>query len=229
MPQGCAPHPASACDDPSRLRYFSFIDFYGTLVTGDREAVEATCARVVDDLGVPLTPSALAEAWGHCFFDAIELANDADFLTLYDLECLTLRRTLAPWITKFDPTPYAEMLKRYWSDPPEAEGAAETLRSLTLPVCVVSNADTADVHAAIARRGFEVDAVVTSEDARSYKPHAGIFRMALERMGVTADRVMHAGDSLHSDVSGGGCYGHANVLGVLRESHPGCRGGDSGL
>ncbi len=44
--------------------------------------------------------------------------------------------------------------------------------------------------------------LVTSEDARSYKPHREIFEMALARTGWRRDRVIHVGDSLHSDVGG---------------------------
>lgn len=184
-----------------------FLDFYGTLVTGDREAVEATCTRVVDDFDLPLAAADLAVAWGHRFFEAIERCNGDDFLTLFDCECVTLAETLLPWRSDIDPEPYARMLKAYWADPPAAPHAKETLDALDLPVCIVSNADTDDVLRAVAHRGFRVDAVVTSEDARSYKPHDGIFRMALERMNVPPDRVLHAGDSLHSDVGGAGPLG----------------------
>jgi 2-haloacid dehalogenase/putative hydrolase of the HAD superfamily len=184
-----------------------FVDFYGTLVTGDRDAVEATCARVVADLSLPMTAADLAVAWGHRFFQAIEQNNGHGFRTLFESECDTLRDTLAPWRSDFDPAPYARMLKGYWADPPTAPGAREALAAIDVPICVVSNADTDDILSAVERRGFRVDAVVTSEDARSYKPDATIFTMALDRMNVTADRVLHAGDSLHSDVAGAAAVG----------------------
>jgi 2-haloacid dehalogenase/putative hydrolase of the HAD superfamily len=193
-----------------RPRYDAlFLDFYGTLVTGDREAVEATCTRIVDDLDLPLTAAELSVVWGKRFFNAIEQRNGHGFLTLFECECVTLCEALAPWRVDIDPEPYARMLKDYWSDPPAAPHAREILAELDLPVCVVSNADTEDVVAAIERRGFRVDAVVTSEDARAYKPSADIFRMALERMNVAPRRVLHAGDSLHSDVAGAAALGIA--------------------
>ncbi len=55
---------------------------------------------------------------------------------------------------------------------------------------------------AIERRGLRVAGVVTSEDVRSYKPHPAIFARALELTGWRRDRVIHVGDSLHSDVGG---------------------------
>ena len=186
-----------------RSRYdVLFIDFYGTIVTGDRHAVEQTSARVVADHRLPLTAPQLAERWGRIFFSAIERCNHDGFLTLFDCECLTLCDAVAPWIADLDPRPYARMLKDYWSDPPLAPGAAEALAALDLPVCVVSNADTEDVWQAIARRNLPIRHVVTSEDTRSYKPDSAIFQRALQVMGASPDRILHVGDSLHSDVGG---------------------------
>lgn len=186
-----------------------FIDFYGTLVTGDRAAVERTCARVVTDHDLPMTAPELAIAWGNRFFDAIGSANHEAFETLFALECRTLCETIAPYVARIDPTPYAQMLKDYWQDPPVAPGACEALDAVKLPVCVVSNADTEDVVSAVSRRNLRVDRIVTSEDARSYKPDAAIFELALREMNVSPDRVLHAGDSLHSDVGGAAPLGMA--------------------
>jgi FMN phosphatase YigB (HAD superfamily) len=44
--------------------------------------------------------------------------------------------------------------------------------------------------------------VVCSEQARSYKPAPGLFRYALEVIGLTPADVLHVGDSLHADVGG---------------------------
>jgi FMN phosphatase YigB (HAD superfamily) len=55
---------------------------------------------------------------------------------------------------------------------------------------------------AIAKHGLRFDAVVSSEEVRAYKPDGAIFTRALELLGVTADRAMHIGDSLHSDIAG---------------------------
>ncbi len=179
-----------------------FFDFYGTLVTGDREAVERTCACVVDDLDLKMTAADLAMAWGHRFFDAIEGSNGDSFATLFDIEVSTLRSTLGDREKDFDASKYANMLKAYWQKPELAPHVHETLDSIDVPICVVSNADTEDVLAAIDFHGLKIADVVTSEDARSYKPHRIIFEQALSKMKVKPDRVLHVGDSIHSDVEG---------------------------
>ena len=78
----------------------------------------------------------------------------------------------------------------------------EVLADLPVPVCCVSNADTSDICSAIELHRLRFDGIVTSEDARCYKPEVGIFQKAMHLMKVAADEVLHVGDSLHSDVGG---------------------------
>ena len=56
--------------------------------------------------------------------------------------------------------------------------------------------------AAIAKLDLRFDRVISSEQARHYKPHPEIFRQACELMKVDPTRVLHVGDSLHSDIEG---------------------------
>ncbi len=179
-----------------------FLDLYGTLTDGDRRAVETVCADVVRDHGLGMTAHELSLAWGDLFFAEIEVANDERFLTLFDLEIKTLTDITSRLGVTVEPEPYVRKLERYWQDPPIHPEVADFFRQCRTPVCIVSNADRADAESALARHSIEVAGLVTSEDARSYKPAPRIFEMALERTGWRADRVMHVGDSLHSDVGG---------------------------
>ena len=179
-----------------------FIDFYGTVTAGDRHAVEQTCRLVVDELALDMPPEELAIVWGRRFFGALDTAHDGAFRNLFELERGTLVETVRPMAGPFDPVPFVEHLKQYWANPTLHREAAAALEALEIPICCVSNADTEDVVAAVKAHGLRFDRIVTSEDARSYKPHAGIFRKALAEMQVAPDRVMHVGDSLHSDVGG---------------------------
>jgi len=183
-----------------------FIDFYGTICAGDRHAVETACARIASELALPLSAQALAVRWGERFFRTIEASNGARFRTLFACECDSLRQTLAslgrPGV---DPEPFVADITAYWRDPPlhdDAADAVAALLALGVPTCCVSNADRADLEQAMARHGLKFDAVVTSEDARSYKPDEAIFHRAAAELGVLLRRVLHVGDSLHSDIGG---------------------------
>ncbi len=74
-------------------------------------------------------------------------------------------------------------------------GALETIRRLRaygLALAVVSNWDET-----LPERmsGFDIDVVVSSAEAGTPKPDAGVFRLALERLGVRPERALHVGDS----------------------------------
>jgi len=191
-----------------------FLDLYGTLTTGDREAVERTCARIVAETSLPLTAAELSIVWGERFLTALEACSGDAFLTLAELEARTLVETLASYGRSADPTPYVGMLVEYWRNPPLQPEVREFFRFFRYPICIVSNADRADAEAALTVHGLRVDALVTSEDTRSYKPDPYIFETALQRTGWRRERVMHVGDSLHSDVAGaraaGLCAGWLN-------------------
>jgi len=179
-----------------------FLDMYGTLTAGDRAAVEAVCRRIVDDHTLPFAAHELAVDWGNRFFTAIETANGPDFLTLFELERKTLVDTLAAHHVALNPDPYCEQLRGYWRNPPLHAEVLDALANLRPPVFIVSNADRADIVATLDRHNLQRIPFITSECARSYKPHAGVFRQALDRTGWSPSRVMHVGDSLHSDVGG---------------------------
>jgi len=179
-----------------------FLDFYGTLAAGDRQAVEAACQAVVDDHGLHVSAAEIASRWGDYYFNAIEVVDGDGFRTLLEIERDTLVETLEPYAGRIDVTPYIEQLNDYLVQPPLYGEVREVLDALTVPICIVSNADERELRAAMDHHQLAIDYVVTSESARSYKPKPGIFKHALDLTGWNAKRVLHVGDSLHSDVEG---------------------------
>ena len=179
-----------------------FLDFYGTLVGGDRQAVESICQAVIDDHGLEIGAADLAERWGHRYFAAIEAVDGQPFRRLVEIEHDTLIEAVAPLAGRIEVELYIDQLNVYLANPVLFEEVREVLAELTLPVCIVSNADERELQAALARHDLHFDAVISSEAARSYKPESRIFEVALARTGWSRDRVIHVGDSLHSDVGG---------------------------
>lgn len=189
-----------------------FIDFYGTVTSGDRQAVEDTCRRVVEDLRLAVSAAEFAVQWGKKFFAAADDRNHGRFRNLFEIECDTLVETLeAHEVRGVDPAPYVDRLVAYWSDPTLHPESVEALGLIDLPVCVVSNADTKDLLSAIEKNKLQFDQVITSQEVCCYKPARAIFERALGAIGLPPERVAHAGDSLHADVSGAAPLGLATV------------------
>lgn len=179
-----------------------FLDFYGTIAGGDVEAVEAVCQQVIDEHRLAVTAQKLAVHWGHRFFAAIEGLDGDRFRSLKQIETETLVQTLLPLTGPIRVERYIRGFNEYLARPVLYPEVLDVLEALRVPTCIVSNADEAELRAAIAHHGLRFDFIVSSESAKSYKPDRGIFEAALRMSGWTADRVLHVGDSLHSDVGG---------------------------
>lgn len=184
---------------------------YGTLAAGDRDVVHDACVRVLAIHRLDVTAADLAVAWGMRYFAAIETANGPAFETLAALEARTLRETLAAHDVMADPEPFIAGMTAYMRRPPLQDDALPFLAQVRVPVAIVSNADRDDLLAALAAHGIRVAHVVTSEDARHYKPHPQIFAHALAATGWDPRRVIHIGDSLHSDVGGAQAAGLRSI------------------
>ena len=81
----------------------------------------------------------------------------------------------------------------YWQRP-RIQPDTQELLATTLPACLVSNIDRADLVAALAHHGLarRFAHLVTSQDARAYKPRPEMFRTALALLGLGPDEVIHA-------------------------------------
>lgn len=104
----------------------------------------------------------------------------------------------------------AESLKN-WSPFPDTVAALERLKR-DYRLAIISNTDD-DLFAGTARHlkvGF--DQVVTAEQAKAYKPSPAPFLLALERLRLSPDRVLHVGQSVYHDVIPAKSLGMATAL-----------------
>jgi 2-haloalkanoic acid dehalogenase type II len=65
---------------------------------------------------------------------------------------------------------------------------------------ILSNTDNETLFLAIKHTGLEMDYVLTSEEARSYKPNTDIFLRACNDLGLNKDKVVYVGNSLNDIV-----------------------------
>ena len=190
--------------DFSHFRWVSF-DCYGTLIDWET-GISSAVARVIAPHGVRrsraeiLTLFAEAEpkvqtspgfmAYRRVLRNVMKLIADGTGVELAETELACLADSLPDWPVFPDVANALSILKRQFK------------------LAVISNVDD-DLFAGTARNlGVEFDAVVTSQQARSYKPNLANFNLAQERMGVRRENWLHVAESLHHDV------GPANALGV---------------
>jgi putative hydrolase of the HAD superfamily len=83
----------------------------------------------------------------------------------------------------------------------DVEPALAGLRAAGVPVAVVSNADYT-LPVMLASAGVRTDHVFSSAATGSSKPDPGIFRAAIDALGMPSERLLHVGDTPEADGAG---------------------------
>ena len=181
------------------------LDYYGTLVAEDDHLTARLLEDIADCSPVSSNARQIARDWN--FQSLCQASYAENFKTQRAIEIESLQCLLDHYQADLNAREMAERLFAYWQSPAVYEDAGRFLANNTLPICVVSNIDTADLSAACSYTGWNFDLVVTSESCRSYKPRPEMFLNALAKLDCRAHEVLHIGDSLSSDIAGAQALG----------------------
>ena len=174
------------------------LDFYGTVVEDDDAIMLSIVARVAAGAGGDTTAAEVMTAWER---EYASVAEGPTFRTLRESAALSLATVMAAVGCAGDPAEFGAA-QFAGPVPPLRPGTREFLDRVTLPICVVSDADHDDLAAAITHHGLTFDAVVCSSQVGAYKPAPIMFERGLAALGLAAHEVLHVGDSLRTDVAG---------------------------
>jgi 2-haloacid dehalogenase len=205
------------------LKFESFewltFDCYGTLI--DWEAgIVASLMPILASHGIKLGASRMLELYGQ--LEADLEAETREYMSYRDVLTKVVkgfgeRLGFAP--TVVETQSLAESLPS-WSPFPDTVPALEKLKE-KFKLGIVSNTDD-DLFAATAKHlRVPFDATVTAQQARSYKPSLHNFRLAVERIGVPKERILHVAQSVYHDVIPARALGLHSVWVNRRGGKPG--------
>ena len=190
--------------DFSEIEWVSF-DCYGTLVDWETGIANAV-SRALEPHSVRLTaPEILA-----LFADAEPRVQSSGGFKEYRLALREVMGMIGNGAgvqfsqSEMDTLP--ESLVR-WPVFPDVPDALTALKS-RYRLAIISNVDDDLFEGSAQEMSIDFDAVITSQQARAYKPDLSAFHLAAEKMGVRKDRWLHVGESLFHDI------GPANRLGI---------------
>ncbi|MEI6579920.1 MAG: HAD family hydrolase [Eubacteriales bacterium] len=178
-----------------------FLDFYGTVVHEDNVIVKEITQKIFATGNVE-KQSDINAYWWNCFQNEFQKSNGESFKTQRELELISLQNTILYFKSTEDASKLSKLLFEFWMKPTIFEDSKTFFELCPVPIIIVSNIDTHDIIEALTYHGLQPYGVVTSEEARAYKPQAVMFNYALKKYDLKADEVVHIGDSVTSDVLG---------------------------
>ena len=181
-------------------------DFYGTIVHEDGQVIEQISQKIFDT-GKADDKSEIGLYWWNEFQTAFISAHGESFQTQRELEYQSLCKTIRYFHSSADAEALSNLMFAHWKRPPIFEESKRFFKISPVPVYIVSNIDRDDILHAVRLHGLKPDGIFTSEDAKSYKPRKELFEFALHGAGLSANQVVHIGDSLSSDVKGASSAG----------------------
>ncbi|MGA8539931.1 MAG: haloacid dehalogenase type II [Terriglobales bacterium] len=202
--------------DFSRFTTVSF-DCYGTLIDWE-SGILPVLRTVLGNHGQKLTDAAILELYGE--FEAE--AESGPYQSYRDV-LQAVVRAFAEHL-QFEATS-AEIRSlhesvRAWRPFPDTVAALHELQK-RCKLAVISNIDD-DLFAETRKMlGVDFDGVITAQQAKSYKPSINNFEIALRSLGLSADRLLHAGQSIYHDVVPARSLGISTVWVNRKSTRPG--------
>ena len=193
-----------ALADFSGIEWLSF-DCYGTLVDWET-GIPAAATHALGSYGVHPTDAEILQL----FSDVEPLVQSSGEFKTYRVVLREVMEMIGDRLNVQLADEHANCLSdslTHWPVFPDAGPSLQTLKQ-RYKLGIISNVDD-DLFAGSARGlGVEFDAVITSQQARAYKPNLRSFELAEAAMSVGKERWLHVGESLYHDI------GPANQLGV---------------
>ena len=188
-------------------------DAFDTLFVNTRDLWRDCFERICRDQGLSVDAGALYGTWAAAEMDFRKRRNDVETMTArepFETYYEVWHDAFVRSFSNLDVGGDADAAVGYFLEDlgtreafPETGRALARLREL-VPVAILSNADDAFLYPVIERNGLSdvFVAVLSSEEARLYKPHPGIFAQMLERLGTQAGETLMVGDTLLDDIYG---------------------------
>lgn len=191
------------------------LDLFGTLVDFSLVRDERPLvAELLDDAGEDANPGDVLGTWVEA---SLRERARTPFRTVRASIEHGARVTRERHELAIEPSYWASALETLWATRPlreETPRALQRLEEASVPWAIVSNVDEPVLEALLRRTGLAStpEVVVSSHQARAYKPHPRPFRMALTRLGVGPSDAAHVGDDPAEDRAGARAAGMRSLL-----------------
>ena len=198
-------------------------DMYDTLVQNPSDRWIDGIEAIIREQSLDTSPELLLQEWsvGNAEFRDSRDNPDGPFRTYYQAwrDCFkgAFTRLGLPADAAGASRSFMGFLSR--REPyPETVEAVRTVQD-GWRTALLSNADDEYLMPNVGLLGLEFEAVLSSEEARVYKPHPKLFRQMLDRLDVAPVQAVYVGDRQYEDVQGASGVG-INAVWINRTGEP---------
>jgi 2-haloacid dehalogenase len=171
-------------------------DCYGTMINWET-GILAALRPILERHGVKLSDDEVLRAYGE-FEPAQQRRGYRKYRDILQAIVVDFgdRYSFRPSLDEIESLPNS--IAEWWPFPDTVAALRRLKKKFKL--AVISNIDD-DLFAHSARRlKVPFDYVITAQQARSYKPSHNNFKLALERIGLPKEKILHVAQSLHHDI-----------------------------
>jgi 2-haloacid dehalogenase/putative hydrolase of the HAD superfamily len=180
-----------------------FVDFYGTLVEEDDKIISSIVDNVVNKSNKKsINRNDVGQFWWKEFISLCNVHNGKNFKLQKEIEYISLKNTALKFESDINVENELEKQFEYWKKPAIFSDSIFFLEKIRFPVIIVSNIDRNEIIEAIDYNKIDVKNIITSEDTLYYKPNENMFKIAMKRNNLSANEIIHIGDSISSDILG---------------------------
>jgi 2-haloacid dehalogenase len=166
-------------------------DCYGTLIDWEGGAASFLYDLLLRHGDPSPTPGrALRDRWEELQFEIISSPDYRPYKQVLteSLEAFMVERGLP-----YDAAEGESVIRsmRSWQPFPDTRPALTRVRDAGVRLVIISNTDHDIIEHTLRQLEVPFDDVITAEDAHAYKPSERPFRLALERIGVAPEEILH--------------------------------------
>ncbi|HEX2183588.1 MAG TPA: haloacid dehalogenase type II [Rubrobacteraceae bacterium] len=185
--------------DADRYEVISF-DCYGTLIDWESGIVSGL-RPVLANHGVDATDEEVLALHAETEHRLQATSTPGSYVKYREVLGEEVREAGRRWGFEPDPSEVGALADslRDWRPFPDTVEALRALKS-RYKLAIISNVDDGLFALTACHLEVEFDWIVTAEQAGTYKPSTNNFEVALGRMGVAPERLLHAAESLFHDV-----------------------------
>jgi 2-haloacid dehalogenase len=174
-------------------------DCYGTLIDWESGIISGL-RRVLSSHGVDARDDEILDLHAQTEHTLQSSSRRGNYTKYRDVLREEVREAGRRW--GFEPLPseieaLADSL-RYWQPFPDTVEALKAMKQ-RYNLAIISNVDDGMFALTACHLQVEFDWIITAEQAQTYKPSPNNFELALERIGMAPEKVLHVAESLFHD------------------------------